>query len=222
MSTEVTNSESYYTAGVVEFRPTIAGMTSADMLEEHLNAYLDIIESPEAEDIDIIVFPEGTLNNAFQLTYVPSEKENAIPCLWNASQVLYADFLVKLSCTARQVRKYLVINLTEKEDCSLTSLDPRPCAASGLNVYNTNVVFDREGRVVSRYRKVNIYVENKNTTLEPEYGIFDTDFGVRFGHFICFDILFYTPALELVQHYGIQDFIFTSLFYSELPFLTGK
>ncbi|XP_073829633.1 vanin-like protein 2 isoform X2 [Musca autumnalis] len=209
----------FYTAGVVEFRPTLSGMSSADLLAEHLKAYLEIITSPEAEDIDIMVFPEGSLNNAFQLTYVPSEKQNVIPCSSNASE--YAEFLIKLSCAARDVHKYLVINLSEKEDCPSPAEDPRPCATNGLNVYNTNVVFDREGRVISRYRKVNIYVENKNTTLEPEYAMFDTDFGVRFGHFICFDMLFYTPAQELVNRFGIKDFIFTSLFYSELPFLTA-
>nr|XP_013100686.1 unnamed protein product [Stomoxys calcitrans] len=211
----------YYTAGVVEFRPSISGMTSAELLADHLKAYLQIIESTEAQDTDILVFPEGTLNNPFHLTYVPSEKDQIVPCLANGTDTPYSDFFVTLSCAARRVQKYLVINLTEKENCTTVPLDVRPCASNGLNIYNTNVVFDRDGKVVSRYRKVNVYVENKNTTLEPEYAIFDTDFGVRFGHFICFDILFYTPAEELVTRFGVKDFIFTSLFYSELPFLTA-
>ncbi|XP_061400807.1 vanin-like protein 1 [Musca vetustissima] len=216
------DSSLFYSAGVVEFRPTLVG-TSSEILADHLNAYIDIITSPEANDLDIIVFPEGTLNNNFHLTYVPSPGQNIIPCLHsgNESSSLYADFFIQLSCTAQKVRKYLVINLTEKQDCLPPHLDPRPCATNGLNIFNTNVVFDREGRVISRYRKVNVYVENKNTTLQPEYAIFDTDFGVRFGHFICFDMLFYTPAEELVQRYGLTDFIFTSLFYSELPFLSA-
>ncbi|XP_075158331.1 vanin-like protein 1 [Haematobia irritans] len=218
---QVTADSDFYTAGVVEFRPIISGMSSADMLADHLQAYLSIIESPEAQNTDIIVFPEGTLNNVFQLTYVPSENDRVIPCLFNETSTPYSDFLITLSCAARSVRKYLVINLTEKEDCAMVPFDTRPCALNGLNIYNTNVVFDREGRVVSRYRKVNIYVENKNTTQQPEYAIFDTDFGVRFGHFICFDILFYTPAQELVDRFKVRDFIFTSLFYSELPFLTA-
>ncbi|XP_037933152.1 vanin-like protein 1 [Teleopsis dalmanni] len=195
-------------------------MSSADIVNEHLEAYVRIIKSAEANDTDIIVFPEGTLNNALQTTYVPAAHEKVVPCL-NVTGMVYADFLMQLSCAARTARKYLVINLTEKENCTAVAQDTRPCAANGLNVYNTNVVFDREGCVISRYRKVHIYVEQKNTTLEPEYGIFETDFGVRFGHFICFDILFYTPAEELVIRYGIKDIIFTSMFYSELPFLTA-
>lgn len=212
---------SFYTAGVVEFRPTVGGMSSSDLVADHLQSYLNIIESAEANDTDIIVFPEGTLNNAFQLTFVPDSKDGIIPCLPSETN-LYANFLMELSCAARRLHKYLVINLTEKENCSSVQFDPRPCASDDLNIYNTNVVFDREGRVVSRYRKVHVYVENKNTTYEPEYAIFDTDFGVRFGHFICFDMLFYTPAQELVERFGITDFIFTSLFFSELPFLTGN
>lgn len=205
----------------MEFKPAVAGVNSSQQLADHLEGYINILESAEAADTDIIVFPEGTLNNQFHLTYVPSEQDKVVPCLSNPDNQ-YADFFVKLSCTARKVRKYLVINLTEKENCPSSVDDPRPCASNNLNIYNTNVVFDREGRVISRYRKVHVYVENKNTTLEPEFAIFDTDFGVRFGHFICFDMLFYTPAQELVDRFGLTDLIFTSLFYSELPFLTGE
>ncbi|XP_065365721.1 uncharacterized protein LOC135958754 [Calliphora vicina] len=211
---------SYYTAGVVEFKPQVGGMNSSELLADHLKAYLSILESSEALDTDIIVFPEGTLNNQFHLTYVPNENDKIIPCVTNKDN-LYADFFVQLSCAARRVSKYLVINLPEKENCPSSKEDSRPCASNNLNIYNTNVVFDREGRVVSRYRKVHVYVENKNTTSKPEFAIFETDFGVRFGHFICFDMLFYTPAQELVDRFGVTDLIFTSLFYSELPFLTA-
>ncbi|KAL9871951.1 vanin-like protein 1 isoform 1-T3 [Glossina fuscipes fuscipes] len=209
----------YYIAGVAEFRPEAIGTT--DALSTHLQAYKEMIGSVEAEDVDIIVFPEGTLNKDFQLTYVPSKKDNVIPCSLSEEDNIYADFLVELSCAAQRFKKYLVINLTEKEICWINANDPRPCSHNGLNIFNTNVVFDRDGRVISRYRKTHVYVENKNTSYEQEYGIFETDFGVRFGHFICFDILFYTPAQELVERFGITDIIFTSKFYSELPFLTA-
>lgn len=205
---------------MVEFRPEVFGMNSSELLAAHLNAYLAILESPDISDTDIIVFPEGTLNNGLQATYVPAEQDKIIPCLDTSDK--FADFFRQLSCAARRLRKYLVINLTEKADCLSAHEDPRPCASSGLNVFNTNVVFDREGRVISRYRKVHVYVENKNTTYEPEFAIFETDFGVRFGHFICFDMLFYTPGMDLIERFGVTDLIFTSLFYSELPFLTGK
>ena len=34
-----------------------------------------------------------------------------------------------------------------------------------------------------------------NITKTPEVATFTTDFGVTFGHFVCFDILFKEPAM---------------------------
>lgn len=202
----------------MEFRPS--SLTSLEeRLNDNLNGYLEIIASKGADNLDIMVFPEGTLNNNEHTTFVPDpSKELVVPC--DSAEGLYHNLLMKISCAARTYAKYVVINLTEKELCSSVPEDTRPCASSGLNIYNTNVVFDRSGAVISRYRKVHLYGENKNSTLVPEFGWFDTDFGVRFGHFICFDILFYAPAQEMVDKYGIKDFIFTTMWFSQLPFLT--
>lgn len=35
-----------------------------------------------------------------------------------------------------------------------------------------------------------------NITETPDFATFTTDFNVEFGHFVCFDIMFETPALE--------------------------
>lgn len=188
-------------------------------MQDNLQGYLNILNSTEAKALDIIVFPESTLNNNNEATFVPNPQIQQIaPC--DVSTGEYHTFLQQISCAARKLGIYVVINLTEKEWCSTVPEDTRECASTGLNIFNTNVVFDREGRVISRYRKVHLYGENKNTTLVPELGWFDTDFGVRFGHFICFDILFYTPAQVLVK--SITDFIFNSMWFSQLPFLTGE
>ncbi|XP_037808612.1 vanin-like protein 1 [Lucilia sericata] len=209
----------FYAAGVVEFRPSTSLTAEARMLD-NLKGYLSILESEDAKNLDVIVFPESTLNNNEEATFVPNPAKGLIiPCNVNTGE--YHDLLVQLSCAARKLASYVVINLTEKELCSTVPEDTRPCASSGLNLYNTNVVFDRNGAVLSRYRKVHLYGENKNTTFAPETGWFDTDFGVRFGHFICFDILFYAPAESMVQHNGIKDFIFPSMWFSQLPFLTA-
>ncbi|RZF37846.1 hypothetical protein LSTR_LSTR014882, partial [Laodelphax striatellus] len=50
---------------------------------------------------------------------------------------------------------------------------------------------------------------------------FDTDFGVRFGTFTCFDIAFKTPALDLVHKHNITHFVYPVGWVSELPFLTA-
>ncbi|XP_034670342.1 vanin-like protein 1 [Drosophila subobscura] len=208
----------YYTAGVVEFRHTVL---STSAWSDNLAGYLEILQSTNASETDIIVFPELTINGMGPQTFVPEPKDQIAPCLTDPNAVYYAEFLVALSCAARNVSKYVVINVAEKKLCTDTPEDTRPCAADGFNIHNTNVVFDRQGVVVSRYRKVHLYGENRNTTYEPELETFETDFGVTFGHFICFDILFYTPAHQLILEHGITDFVYPTMWFSQLPFLTG-
>lgn len=74
-----------------------------------------------------------------------------------------------------------------------------------------------------RYRKFNLFIElGFNHTNLSELCTFDTDFGVRFGMFICFDILFKDPAIRLIQESGVKDIIFSAAWFSELPLLTGE
>lgn len=61
-----------------------------------------------------------------------------------------------------------------------------------------------------------------DVTSVPEIVTFDTDFGVKFGTFICFDILFYEPALQLTRLREVTDIAYTTAWFSEAPFLTGK
>lgn len=73
-----------------------------------------------------------------------------------------------------------------------------------------------------RYRKFNLFSElGFNHTNLAELCTFDTDFGVRFGMFICFDIMFQDPAVRLVRESGVKDIIFSAAWFSELPLLTG-
>lgn len=110
---------------------------------------------------------------------------------------------------------YIAINHREKSDCRLSN-----CPSDGLLIYNTNVVFDRNGRVIARYRKYNLFGEiGTNITSVPNVSTFTTDFGVTFGQFICFDILFETPTLTLIREKNVTDIIFSSHWFSELPFL---
>lgn len=107
------------------------------------------------------------------------------------------------------------MNHSEKVDCSGPD-----CPADGLLIYNTNVAFDRQGRVIARYRKYNLFGEKgTNHTDVPEPSTFTTDFGVTFGQFICFDILFQTPTLNLTRDLGITDILYSAHWFSELPYL---
>lgn len=77
--------------------------------------------------------------------------------------------------------------------------------------------------LVNRYRKVNLYMEAQFDAPDtPDSVTFETDFGVTFGTFTCFDILFPVPGLTLTREQAISNIIFTTAWFSEVPFLTGK
>lgn len=195
----------------MEFSPTKNGIGSQSILEQ-VEGIREILESPVDEDPDIIVFPEHILFKEVA-TYVPDPEDKIIPC----DQLDYDYVLSELSCFARMAQKYLVININEKVLCSEKDTCPK-----GTLKYNTNVVFDRNGTVISKYRKSHLYwreIYSKDAS-KPEKQTFTTDFGVTFGHFICFDLMFYSPAQELVDG-GVTDFIYPTYWYQEFPFLTA-
>lgn len=212
------NDRDSYVVGVVEFRPESFDIDIRRRTELHLDAYEELIRSDEAKAVDILVFPEFTLNTISDPVYVPNPSRNLIPCHEDAPR----DLLSHLSCLAAEVGKYIVINLSEIFDCeSIPTEDPRPCGPHGFHRYNTNLVFGRNGAVIARYRKFNLASENgTNRTYVPEIVTFETDFGVTFGLFTRSDVLFARPALELVKR-DVKDFIMPAKWGLELPFLTS-
>lgn len=195
-------------------------MSSAQIFQLNTNKYIEILNSEEANEVDIIVFPENTLTRQDTAVVIPKENEFDIDLCTNLT---YNENLRKIACAAKNLRKYVVINITTKRNCSQeraedSNLDP---CLNEWTLYNTNVVLNRDGVVISTYRKYNLFGEVGITQPSSiEVKTFDTDFGVRFGHFICFDLLFESPAMEHVRN-GITDIIFPLRWYSELPFITG-
>ncbi|XP_018304388.1 vanin-like protein 1 [Mycetomoellerius zeteki] len=212
-----------YVAAVVEY-PPIYSTNSSETLRINSDAYVELIKNASLGAADIIVFPEDGLTTV-QLpkrekmgnwtTIIPSASANYIPCSQNTIEV--SETLKKISCAARNNDIYVVINIAEKAPCYDV-----PCPRDKVFYYNSNVVFDRTGKIIARYRKTNLFGEYQfNVTTIPEIVTFDTDFGVRFGTFICFDILFYEPAIELTRIHQVTDFVYPTAWFSEAPFLTA-
>lgn len=133
-------------AGVVEYAPDHEDVAS------NLKRFTAIIESDEAKDLDLLVFPEFALNSIAAPIEVPNAKDLIRPC----GQQKYSDVMETLSCSANRARKYVVINVTMKLNCSdegtkSVSADETnvSCPEWGYHMYNTAVVFDRNGIIIS-------------------------------------------------------------------------
>lgn len=132
----------YYTA-VIEFHSDV----DAPDIEDNLKRFIIIIESYTAKQADIIVFPEFALmgaspNNSIE---IPDPSENHIPC----DDVNYSHIIQNISCAAARVEKYVVINVMMRVNC--TNGTDTKCPLTGYNVYNTIVVFDRNGAIIATY-----------------------------------------------------------------------
>jgi predicted amidohydrolase len=127
---------------------------------------------------DFIVYPE-----MFETVAKP---EDAV----RYSHKIPSDFTEEIGACARECGTNLIAgSIFEKEgDC----------------VYNTAVVFDRNGRIIGKYRKMHLfdafgYGESKGIVKGNEPLVCELD-GLRFGVAICYDIRF--P--EIFRYYALE------------------
>lgn len=112
--------------------------------------YLSIIDSPEAQPVDILVFPELTLNQVETAAIIPHQNDIVAPCNNNK----YSLVVQNISCAAKRQRKYVVINLTTQHNCTKNTIDSDSgalCPPNEAIYYNTAVAFDRNGYVISTW-----------------------------------------------------------------------
>ncbi|CAH0696824.1 unnamed protein product [Spodoptera exigua] len=210
-----TPQDDHYVGAVVEY--TVTGNVETNLLN-----YVNLIKTAADQGADIVVFPELTLTNGSTTFGVPiygNLVQHPVPAL---SPDLYDEFMVTISNAALQNEIYVVINGRELLDCTVQQPAGEDCPEAKQYIFNTNVAFDRTGKVINRFRKINLFGEHAHTpALRPDLGVFETDFGVVFGHFICFDLMFQVPAVQVVQKSRVKDIIFPTMWFSELPYLTA-
>ena len=100
-----------------------------------------------------------------------------------------------LSCLAMKQSIYITVNMGR-----VTIQDGKE------KHFNTDVVFDRLGRIVAAYDKRNLFGSEKIVFDEAELEIvtFETEFGI-FGIMTCFDAMYSHPFLDLVESKGIRS-----------------
>ncbi|KAH0817463.1 vanin-like protein 1 [Tenebrio molitor] len=200
---------------VVEYQPLQNNsFTAEDRVTQNSLQYIQLLKSLNVE-LDLIIFPESALEASVSTAVEIRDMED-IPCGW----VLYPDFMSNLSCAAAEAQTFMVVNLVEKVKCNESDQSPN-CKTHGFKFYNCDLVLNRAGAIVERYRKYNLFGEHdKDKPEKADAVVVETDFGVKLGIFTCFDILFKSPAQDLAEE-GVDGVIFPTMWFSELPFLTA-
>ncbi|XP_028674044.1 biotinidase [Erpetoichthys calabaricus] len=224
-----------FTAAVYEHQvilnPNPSVPLSRQSALKHMKKNLDIYEEQVAlaakQGAQLIVFPEDGIHG-FNFTRqsiepylerIPDPKSiKWSPCL-NPGRFPNTEVLHRLSCMAKTNRIYVVANMPDRQDC--LPRDPH-CPPDGRYQFNTDVVFSDDGTIVARYHKQNLYFEAAfDTPVDYEYVIFDTSFAGPFGIFTCFDILFYEPAVTLIEKFKLKQIVFPTAWMNQLPLLSA-
>ena len=150
------------------------------------------------------------------LEYIPDPKRVSWnPCTepWRFNNTEVQQIL---SCMARNNKIYIVANIGDRQPC-----EGAKCPGDGQYQYNSDVVYDVMGNLVARYHKAHLYGEDQfDKPNKTEFITFTTPFG-KFGVFTCYDILFQTPAVDLVKKYDVTNMVFPTAWGDELPQLSA-
>ena len=131
---------SSYTAAVAEIQVFGRGLNYTIATT---NQMVDIINSPDVKEAEIIVFPESVLNNAASSIFLP---KSTIFCDDPTAHFVFRN----ISCAARNAKKYVVIQVDAKIKCSDDDQSFCQNETDHTNVYNMAVVFDRRGAMIAR------------------------------------------------------------------------
>lgn len=217
-----------YTGAVLEHEPYSSWETGGlAILQENARIFLEHAALAKQQGADIIVFPEYGLTSTnleggdvlSLAQVVPDPADQVVLYLLNQTSN-YTQVLRELSYGAALLELYLVVDLIELVQCSPNQI--LECPDVGYYLYNTQVVLDRGGALVARYRKKHLFLEPGFTPGDESdaTALFTTDFGVTFTLQICFDILYESPGVANVQT-GVRDVAMSTAWMDELPFLTA-
>ena len=218
----------FYKAAVVEFAPKsyLIGHPQAvnrKQAENYMKSNLDslevLVKKASKEGAKIIVFPENSITGRifcknckdivkeFGET-IPNIDIDPKPTVSPCENDAFVDRVVlqRLSCFARDNKIVLVANMPDKQ---------------GDSLFQTNVIFEADGTLIKKYHKQHLFKEESEIFTIPTDNTyrhikFPTSFGIDFSVFICYDILFCDPPLEMVNKH-IKNFVYSAYWGNRYP-----
>lgn len=152
----------------------IIQMSMVEDQQKNLDKAVKMIGEAAKKGAQIVCLPE-----LFSSLYFPKEKESSVQ-----AEPIPGPTSERLSKIAKQNKVVIVSgSIYEKDDDKS---------------YNTSVVFDENGKIVGKYRKVHIpqdsgFYEQDYFDAGNSYHVFDTKYG-KIGVLICFDQWYPEPA----------------------------
>ncbi|GFT15346.1 pantetheinase [Nephila pilipes] len=229
----------YYRAAVLEtVRFSDVSRPPKEVVKRNLDIYEAAVKTASENEVDIIVFPECGIYPAEKVgrsvlrTFVediPDPKKGSINPCSQTDKFRNHPILTKLSCLAKEHNIYIVANTVDFKKCKVADTcdadgidtctsEESKCPSDGNYFYNTNIVFDRKGTLVSRYYKKHLYFEKSVDMPDfPQDATFHTDFG-NFTTVICFDLIF-KESVEDVKKPGIVNLAYPTYWYDHVPFV---
>uniref|UniRef100_A0A2K5MPU2 CN hydrolase domain-containing protein n=1 Tax=Cercocebus atys TaxID=9531 RepID=A0A2K5MPU2_CERAT len=208
-----------FSAAVYEHTVILPNRTETPVSKEEglllMNKNIDVLERAvklaAKQGAHIIVTPEDGIDGWVftresiypYLEDIPDPGVNWIPCRepWRFGNTPVRQ---RLSCLAKDNSIYVVANIGDMKPCNAS--DPQ-CPPDGRYQYNTDVVFDSQGKLVARYHKYNLFAPEIQFDFPKDSKLvtFDTPFG-KSGIFTCFDIFSHDPAVVVVDEFQLTAF----------------
>ena len=160
--------------------------------EAHFNKLLKLFEKAGKMEADIVCGPEDMQNiGAYGLHIDVIDTETGEMLFLSLATPVPGPLTDRVAKIAKEYNMYLIAPIYEREQDK---------------VYNTSVIFDRQGDIIGKYRKTNFPVmESWLVSPGDEHAVFKTDFGTV-AVATCWEIVF--PEISTIYALKGADIIF--------------
>jgi predicted amidohydrolase len=173
--------------GTMRYRPP-----TTESLTDHARLYGEQIDRLGAEKPDLVLLPEFA-----NMAAVPQRRGRA---LWEISEPIPGPFCAMLAEKAKAYCSYVCAGMLERD---------------GDFIYNAGVLYDRQGRLVGKQRKIHPYWPEEPLGVSPgdTFEVMRTDFGTV-GIMICYDS-WWPESARLLALKGAELILFPNAGYEE-------